>query len=244
MDEKKAVDMASSHLSASGHLEHSHHTLTRQATSTSVARGDIRSSQLYKRIIGQSYQQVGLGPNGEVPESPRPTSKSDGRTPHVVPPKDSDELHPPSGFHLEGLSEEASQSLVRQITEIAATTSAIATRDATKAPHKAAQLAHTPVKKQSERPHHSRTPTFDPQEAPPGHTSGGHDAPNWSRTKSATILLTATIAYAIIAEILVSTVDAVLEGSDIDEKFLGITLFALVPNTTEFLVSNIMSTAK
>jgi len=65
--------------------------------------------------------------------------------------------------------------------------------------------------------------------------SGGHDAPNWSRTKSAVILLTATVAYAIIAEILVDTVDSVLSNVDIDEKFLGITLFALVPNTTEFL---------
>lgn len=65
--------------------------------------------------------------------------------------------------------------------------------------------------------------------------SGGHDAPNWSRTKSAIILLTATVAYAVIAEILVDTVDSVLSNIDIDEKFLGITLFALVPNTTEFL---------
>lgn len=72
-----------------------------------------------------------------------------------------------------------------------------------------------------------------------GHVSapeeGGHNAPNWSRTKSATILLTATIAYAIIAEVLVDTVDSVLSNVDVDEKFLGITLFALVPNTTEFL---------
>ena len=29
--------------------------------------------------------------------------------------------------------------------------------------------------------------------------------------------------------------DVVLEGSGIDEKFLGVTLFALVPNTTEFM---------
>lgn len=36
-------------------------------------------------------------------------------------------------------------------------------------------------------------------------------------------------------EILVDVVDVVLEGSGIDEKFLGITLFALVPNTTEFM---------
>jgi Ca2+:H+ antiporter len=36
-------------------------------------------------------------------------------------------------------------------------------------------------------------------------------------------------------EILVDCVDVVLEGSTIPEKFLGITLFALVPNTTEFM---------
>lgn len=65
--------------------------------------------------------------------------------------------------------------------------------------------------------------------------AGSHDAPNWSRTKSAVILCVATVAYAIIAEILVDTVDSVLGSVDIDEKFLGITLFALVPNTTEFL---------
>ena len=29
--------------------------------------------------------------------------------------------------------------------------------------------------------------------------------------------------------------DSVLNDSGIDEKFLGITLFALVPNTTEFM---------
>ena len=36
-------------------------------------------------------------------------------------------------------------------------------------------------------------------------------------------------------EILVDVVDVVLQGSGVDEKFLGITLFALVPNTTEFM---------
>lgn len=30
-------------------------------------------------------------------------------------------------------------------------------------------------------------------------------------------------------------VDVVLEGFGIEEKFLGVTLFALVPNTTEFM---------
>lgn len=37
------------------------------------------------------------------------------------------------------------------------------------------------------------------------------------------------------SELLVDVVDFVLKGSGIDEKFLGITLFALVPNTTEFM---------
>jgi Ca2+:H+ antiporter len=39
----------------------------------------------------------------------------------------------------------------------------------------------------------------------------------------------------------VDVVDVVLEGSGIPEKVLGITLFALVPNTTEFM--NAMSFA-
>lgn len=65
--------------------------------------------------------------------------------------------------------------------------------------------------------------------------SGGHDAPNWSRNKSTIILLGATLLYAIIAEILVDTVDDVLSNFPINPKFLGLTVFALVPNTTEFV---------
>jgi Ca2+:H+ antiporter len=82
---------------------------------------------------------------------------------------------------------------------------------------------------------------------------GGHDAPSWSRGLSASVLLGCTFLYAIIAgktislsppghpslivfaEILVDVVDVVLKGSGLDEKFLGVTLFALVPNTTEFM---------
>lgn len=64
---------------------------------------------------------------------------------------------------------------------------------------------------------------------------GGHDAPNWSRNKSAVILLGSTFLYAIIAEILVDNVDAVLSHFPINPKFLGLTVFALVPNTTEFV---------
>ncbi|KAF2712410.1 calcium permease family membrane transporter-like protein [Pleomassaria siparia CBS 279.74] len=239
LDEKKAADMSASHLSNSGTLEHPH-MLTRQQTSSSVSRANIRDSQLYKRIIGQTYQQVGLGPNGEAAENRRPASRA-GQIPHIIPPKDEDErpASASSAFHLEGLSDENNQSLLRQITEIAATTTALATRDATKAPRKASHMANTAVKGVTERPPHTRTTTAIPAVAEEaeegGQAAGGHDAPNWSRTKSAVVLMTATVAYAVIAEILVNTVDAVLEGSDIDEKFLGITLFALVPNTTEFL---------
>jgi Ca2+:H+ antiporter len=236
-DEKKAADMSISQLSNSGHLEFPT-SLSRQATSNSIARTDIRNSQLYKRIVGQTLQQVGYGNEDETSTSTakRPGSRAGGQTtPHVVPPKDGERRTASANFHVDGLSEHDNESLVRQITEIAAHTTALATRDVMKAPRKAAHMATTPVK---DRPHHHRTGTFEGVVEEPAavHAAGGHDAPNWSRTKSAAILLSATIAYAIIAEILVNTVDVVLEGSNIDEKFLGITLFALVPNTTEFLV--------
>lgn len=234
-DEKKAADLSASQLSHSGHFEFPS-TLSRQATSNSVARADIRNSQLYKRIVGQTLQQVGYGTEDESVASGRPVSRSDGQTPHVVPPKDREERSVSSNFHLESLSEQDNQSLVRQITEIAAHTTALATRDVVKAPRKAAQMVQAAVKGSADRPHHHRTGTFEGHEEPAAvNAAGGHDAPNWSRTKSSAILLTATLAYAVIAEILVNTVDVVLEGSNIDEKFLGITLFALVPNTTEFL---------
>lgn len=73
------------------------------------------------------------------------------------------------------------------------------------------------------------------KEEPDDSASSGHDAPNWSRNKSTIILLGATLLYAIIAEILVDNVDAVLADFPINPKFLGLTVFALVPNTTEFL---------
>lgn len=77
------------------------------------------------------------------------------------------------------------------------------------------------------------TPTK--KEDPDDSAANGHDAPNWSRNKSTIILLGATLLYAIIAEILVNNVDAVLADFPINPKFLGLTVFALVPNTTEFL---------
>ncbi|KAI0078211.1 hypothetical protein K474DRAFT_948733 [Panus rudis PR-1116 ss-1] len=80
-----------------------------------------------------------------------------------------------------------------------------------------------------------------PEDEVGGGGHGGHEAPSWSRMTSASVLLACTFTYALIAELLIDVVDVVLEGSGIDEKFLGITLFALVPNTTEFM--NAMSFA-
>lgn len=61
------------------------------------------------------------------------------------------------------------------------------------------------------------------------------DGPNWGRRKSFIILFSSTILYAMIAEILVNSVDIVLAHVKISQRMLGITVFALVPNTTEFL---------
>lgn len=75
----------------------------------------------------------------------------------------------------------------------------------------------------------------EPEEEEEEEAAAGHDSPNWGKGKSYTVLFGCTLLYAIIAEILVETVDLVTEGINIDEKFLGLTLFALVPNITEFM---------
>ncbi|KAJ3231723.1 hypothetical protein HDU81_003567 [Chytriomyces hyalinus] len=79
-----------------------------------------------------------------------------------------------------------------------------------------------------------------------GHGHGGHDHPNWSAWKSAVVLLMATLFFSIIAEVLIDSVDHVIDSGGgknglngdgkwvIDEKILGLTLFAIVPTITEF----------
>ncbi|KAK2610234.1 hypothetical protein N8I77_003684 [Diaporthe amygdali] len=200
---------------------------------------DVRDSQIYKRTLGQTLRQVGL----------QPSTSSNGAavTPHIPPPR-SDTIS--SSMHIPGFSEAENSQLVQQIAEIASTAATAAARDARGSIAKStpATTPHLPqghssgreTAMSSHRPPPIRTATFPEHEDAVGAEAhagghGGHDAPNWSRTKSAVILMGATVLYAIIAEILVDTVDVVLEGFAIDEKFLGITLFALVPNTTEFL---------
>ena len=209
---------------------------------------------MYKRILGQSLKQVGLGSRSE--DNTRHNSASDPSvsngpngatqtpTPHLVPPKSSGGDSERSDLQIPGLIDAQNTNLVREVAEMAATAATIAARDATRAPRKVSSSIHGHTHtSHSHRPPTLRTATVhgDGEEAMLAEAtahSGGHDAPNWSRTKSSIILMGATILYALIAEILVNTVDVVLEGVAIDEKFLGITLFALVPNTTEFLVSS------
>lgn len=253
LDEKKAPaqpGMNGSVVNQLGHPANAVHAKQYSGSSKgTVGRNEIRDSQLYKRILGQSLNQVGLGDSRHASAASQAPYGQSPKTPHLVPPKSSEGEAPVSGdntsqhsVHIAGLSEEENVHLVRQVAEIAATAATVAARDATKAPRKASVMSHTSA-------HHTPRPSAPPTgalyedaiaaENAAGHAeTGGHDAPNWSRLKSAIILLGATLLYAIIAEILVNTVDVVLESVDIDEKFLGITLFALVPNTTEFLVSS------
>lgn len=166
----------------------------------------------------------------------------------------------PVRLQIEGLSKESSRLIMRQMAEMAATAATVAARDARDASRdriqhrKPSYIPAPKVPSQSQQtPVTPHPPSLRLDTQAPGSTSGaaaatvalgadgggqpsgGHDAPNWSRTKSYIVLLSATLAYAIIAEILVDTVDAVLSNVNVDQKFLGITLFALVPNTTEFL---------
>lgn len=162
-----------------------------------------------------------------------------------------------------GFTDAETTNLVHQVAEMAATAATIAARDV-RAPRHGSNAGnaattgsigagHSTLGGSTIRTNTLRTNPFAEQfeaggaPAPGGggadavgaHAAeaghGGHDAPNWSRLKSSIILMGATCLYAIIAEILVDSVDFVLEDFPIDQKFLGITLFALVPNTTEFL---------
>lgn len=208
--------------------------------STRHASTAIKETQMYKRILSQSLKSEGItiGSPGEAHGPMSAKAAADGPTPHVVPPKvpEGDEVAVTEGNILKvpGLSPEDSAMLMQQIAEMAATAATVAARDATRpARERKPSVYHTPKLP----PPHSAPAVEDHEAAVTAEApAGGHDAPNWGRTKSAIILMGATVLYAIIAEILVNTVDVVLKSVDIDEKFLGITLFALVPNTTEFLV--------
>lgn len=238
------------------HEEQMHASTIRTSQPTTIGGEstgtDVRDTQIYKRILGQSLKQAGL-PRGDDSSSRQASSATATQdylnpngvptTPHVVPPKDGSDVSR-SKLRIPGLTEADNQQLVREVAEIAATAAAVAQKDH----HRQRKPSYNPQKDApiTQRPQVARAGTFPDGEGAETVTAGeaahgGHDAPNWSRTKSTVILLGATVLYAIIAEILVDTVDVVLESFAIDQKFLGITLFALVPNTTEFLVGSLAS---
>ncbi|KAK0752564.1 Sodium/calcium exchanger protein-domain-containing protein [Schizothecium vesticola] len=241
IDEKKHDEGTAVHASA---RPSAHHVVG------DAAGADVRDSHLYKRILGQSLRQVGHHPPGRLDEHSRGNSMVGGAGPHVVPPKSTGPAsdQPSTILNIPGFSEAENNNLVHQVAEIAATAATVAARNVT-APRRGSahgSALHMSAQQSISGSRHGpiRSATFTEREdmgeamgtqAPGGHGGGGHDAPNWSRLKSAIILMGATVLYAIIAEILVDTVDVVLERFEMDEKFLGITLFALVPNTTEFL---------
>ncbi|TGJ87097.1 hypothetical protein E0Z10_g1646 [Xylaria hypoxylon] len=226
------------------HLQASRVSETRHGADTSGA--DIQNSTLYKRILGQSLKQVGLPGDSESHHSHQPFGlgsvppNGGVQTAHMVPPRSSgsgsDSIR--SHVHIPGFSDAENNNLIRGVTELAATAAAIAARDARGTRRISHQTSNVGASASTTKPTPLRSSTFPELEDVAEHaqaTHGGHDAPNWSRTKSAVILMGATVLYAIVAEILVDTVDVVLDNYAIDPKFLGITLFALVPNTTEFL---------
>ncbi|KAK6225389.1 sodium/calcium exchanger protein [Colletotrichum tabaci] len=238
IDEKKHEE---AHAHAHAHARQSGPHSFAETTGTSV---DVRDSHLYKRILGQSLKQVGLATKGDdtsrhgsVAGLGLSTGNGSVSIPHVVPPKSSGSDTTRSVVHIPGFSEAENNALVREVAEMAATAATIAARERMPRRISAQPGSSTGA---TPRPPALRTATLAENEDLAAASTaqvphGGHDAPNWSRGKSAFILMGATVLYAIIAEILVDTVDVVLEGFAIDEKFLGITLFALVPNTTEFL---------
>ena len=243
LDEKKPVPQNIANGAPT--TPHTAQTILRKSSASNLGTGStaVRDTQLYKRILGQSLRQIGLD-HAQTAGDPALSAPATGSgsplstsIPHLVPPK-SVKSEDTSKF-VDGLSSEQNEQLVRQVAEVAATAATVAARDAYRSPRivQSAISATTPypLKKPSAPP--TIVGDDHTHEGQDAHGGGGHDAPNWSRAKSTAILLGATVLYAVIAEILVNTVDVVLENIDIDEKFLGITLFALVPNTTEFLVS-------
>ncbi|KAK0668775.1 Sodium/calcium exchanger protein-domain-containing protein [Cercophora samala] len=240
VDEKKHEDQSTAQSTA----RPSHTTSVGDASGA-----DIRDSHLYKRILGQSLRQVGHFPKPEEQSRNSSTLSAGGKpngTPHVVPPKSTSYGTETLGtnINIPGFSDAENNNLVHQVAEIAATAATVAARNVQRPrqiSHHASSVSATGHGSASgSRSGAARPATVSIGEdlgesgaGPGGH--GGHDAPNWSRLKSSVILMGATVLYAIVAEILVDTVDVVLENFEIDEKFLGITLFALVPNTTEFL---------
>ena len=99
-------------------------------------------------------------------------------------------------------------------------------------PPPAAGSSHGAARGSTHAPHQAAPESARPHDE---HEGGGHDAPEWSKWKSSVVLLVSTVLFSLLAELLVDAVDEVIDNGGLDAKFLGLTLFALVPNVTEFM---------
>ncbi|KAI9010563.1 hypothetical protein DFJ74DRAFT_312814 [Hyaloraphidium curvatum] len=84
------------------------------------------------------------------------------------------------------------------------------------------------------------TPPPLPDPGPPSTDSAvsdqGHHGPGWGTARAVGVLLAATVVFALVAEVLVDNVGAIVESGGmpwLDQKMLGLTLFAIVPSITE-----------
>ncbi|RDW67100.1 calcium/hydrogen antiporter [Aspergillus mulundensis] len=240
IDEKKAAPLTQEQSTDDSRHEFFSATHLAASSGNTGSRNSVRDSQLYRRILGQSLRDVGLTENAGEYDTNQPEydpPRGNSTTPYLVPRKEGNDNQSPFTEYT-GFSGEQNENLVRKVTEVAATAATVAARDVARTrklsgPRGLARPGTKSALSKQVKPILEDHDDVGLEQSPT--TSGGHDAPNWSRTKSSVILLVATVFYAVIAEILVNTVDVVLESVDVDEKFLGITLFALVPNTTEFL---------
>ena len=181
--------------------------------------GSVKDTQMYKRILGQGLSGVGMRADGAVPSPVTASTVHPGQSLHHVPPRSSGEgpvhLGAPTPATLRdatvaipGLSHEQNARIVRGVVEVAAAAATAAVQDAQRQhehQHGVVRKLSAVAAEQNPRTHiapggvtlQTDAPTIGPTEELGAH--GGHDAPNWSKVKSAVILLGSTILYAVIA---------------------------------------------
>ncbi|RKF83857.1 Low affinity vacuolar monovalent cation/H antiporter [Golovinomyces cichoracearum] len=244
-DEKKVQDglhNTGHHLGSTGHL--------RQSRSGSENRvKEAAEAHLNERILGKTTNNFNLDAREEKSRKKSShdfkISKISLQTAHQPPPKSQNLENSKTEIQDRASFQARNTCLERDVAELATTTPSalsLAIGDLGDAPNIGqANMSRKPSNSPHNRPAQIKAPRtgvfHDTEEVlhNEAHAGSGHDAPNWSRKKSSIVLCVATILYALISEVLVNTVDVVLKNVSISEKFLGITLFALVPNTTEFL---------
>jgi Ca2+:H+ antiporter len=81
-------------------------------------------------------------------------------------------------------------------------------------------------------------PEQDPGAEKPDADAEGHvSLGEWTATRCVTILLAATVAFSLVSETLIDSLTPALEAMGIPDEFAGLTIIALVPNTSEFFAA-------